>query len=145
MCTLICLLYPISSLSHFYFFSFFFLVHPLFLDPGLADETFLELVLNLSPTYLALLSLLLQQTTFTFTRTLCFCFCFVLFCFFFYQSVPSLCTGETSCIPPLFSYSFVLLILQSLDPLSPPLKSLIYSLSSSCILLLALTKFCCSH
>ena len=140
MCTLICLLYPISSLSHFYFFSFFFLVHPLFLDPGLADETFLELVLNLSPTYLALLSLLLQQTIFTFTRTLCFCFFF-----FFYQSVPSLCTGETSCIPPPFSYSFVLLILQSLDPLSPPLKSLIYSLSSSCILLLALTKFCCSH
>ena len=78
MCTLICLLYPISSLSHFYFFSFFFLVHPLFLDPGLADETFLELVLNLSPTYLALLSLLLQQTTFTFTRTLCFCFFFFL-------------------------------------------------------------------
>ena len=40
--------------GHVYFFPFFFLVHPLFLDPGLADETFLELVLNLSPTYLAL-------------------------------------------------------------------------------------------
>lgn len=134
-----------KSFKPFLLFFFLFSCVPTVSKPWVSRWDFSwtcpELISNLPD---SLLSLLLQQTTFTFTHTLCFCFCF------FHQSVPSLCTGETSCNPPSFSYSYVLLILQTITlsysaPIITSTKSLIYSLSSSCILLLALTKCCCSH
>lgn len=68
-----------------------------------------------------------------------------LFCLLvFYQSVPSFALGKLPISQPPSSYSYLLLILQTLDPSSPPLETLVYTpLSGSHILLLALTKLYC--